>query len=118
MDKAKAPHRAVRAVVLAIVCVLAGFPARADDHETSDHEQARQAVTDGRALPLAKILEMVSPALRGELVGVELEVEGSNLIYELKVLAPDGRLAEFRVDAATGAIIEGGGRTHDAGADR
>ncbi len=118
MNNAKAPRRTCLAAALTIACLAGGTPSWAGEHEISDHEQARQAVADGRALPLATILDKVVPTLDGQLLGVELESEGFALIYELKVLAPDGRLTEVRVDAATGEILDVGKGSDDARADR
>jgi uncharacterized membrane protein YkoI len=40
-------------------------------------------------------------------MGVELEVKkGTTFIYEFKVLTPDGKLKEVKVDAKTAKIIK------------
>ena len=77
--------------------------ARADD---DDHEFARRALEQGRALPLADILAKVTPRVPGKVIEVELEVDDGTLVYDLKVLTPQGRLQEIEVDAATGKILE------------
>lgn len=93
---------------LAILLVAGAAAPRADElEEPPDYEQAREAVGRGQAIPLAEILEMVAPRLDGEIVGIELEREGSTLIYELKFIEPGGRLVVVYVEAATGRILEG-----------
>ena len=75
----------------------------ADD---DDHELARRALEEGRALPLAEILAKMKPDLPGQVIEVVLEVDDGTLIYDLKVLSPNGRLQEIEVDAATGKILK------------
>jgi len=40
----------------------------------------------------------------GKVVRVNSKVEGGSLVYKVRVLTPDGRLREYRVDAATGTL--------------
>ena len=75
----------------------------ADD---DDHEFARRALEEGRTLPLAEILAKIQPAVPGELIEVVLEVDDTTLVYDLKVLSPQGQLQEIKVDAATGKILK------------
>ena len=79
----------------------------ADAH---DHERAREARLRGEIQPIARILHQVGAQVPGEVIGVELEQEqhaGQRVwIYELKILAPDGRRREVEVDARDGRILE------------
>lgn len=85
--------------VLALIpmLLLAGA-ARADD----DHDRAREAVLAGRALPLRTILQRVATDLPGELIEAELEDEHGRLVYEIKVITPDGRVVKALYDAVDG----------------
>jgi uncharacterized membrane protein YkoI len=85
-------------LVLAAICA-----AHADD---DDHEFAKRALEQGRALPLAAIIAKVRPQVPGKVIEVELEDEDGTLVYDLKVLSPQGRLQEIEVDAATGKILK------------
>ena len=90
-------------IVLALVLValpLAG--ARADE---DDQERALSAREAGRALPLAGILERAQRDAPGRVLGVELEDEGGRVVYEVKVLRPDGRVRMLAYDAATGKPV-------------
>lgn len=99
------PPRVLLAVALSLA-VLAPA-ARAGDDDAHDQELARQALLEGRILPLAEITEKVKPELPGTIIAVELEVEDSGLIvYEFDVIDPDGKLKQVEVDAATGQILE------------
>jgi uncharacterized membrane protein YkoI len=82
------------------------FGAGAGLADDDDHELARRALEEGRALPLAEILAKMKPDLPGKVIEVVLEVDDGTLIYDLKVLSPKGRLQEIEVDAATGKILK------------
>ena len=88
-----------------------------DDHRRSDqlgqrqsdaaeYDQLRNAVRDGKLLPLAKIKALVARRWPGEMVDVSISHEHGLISYELRILSPIGRLVEVEVNAATGAILE------------
>jgi len=87
--------------------LLGGVTAAAPyDHDHDhDHDRARAALGRGEVRPLAQILQAVSAAIPGDVVEVELEREQGAWVYELKVIAPDGRLLEVLVDAATATLL-------------
>lgn len=94
-------------VSLLALLVAGGYAARADDDDARDHEIARQALLDGRIRPLVEITEAFKSQFAGEIVGVELEVKGPDrFVYEFKVLTPDGKLKEVKVDAKTAQILK------------
>jgi uncharacterized membrane protein YkoI len=94
------PPRTVLALLLAVLPLA---HARAD--EDDDQERARSAREAGRALPLASILDRVRQSTPGVVLGVELEEEGGRVVYEVKVLRPDGRVRLLAYDAATGKRV-------------
>jgi len=47
---------------------------------------------------------MVRRQTGGKVLRVDRQVEGESIVYRIRVLKPDGRLREYRVDAATGRI--------------
>jgi uncharacterized membrane protein YkoI len=73
------------------------------------HDHARHALERGEVRPIAEILARVAAAVPGEVIHVEFERQHRHeqpvWIYEIKVLAADGRLREVEVDAATGRIL-------------
>jgi uncharacterized membrane protein YkoI len=77
-----------------------------DDDDRHDHDQARRALRDGRARPLAEILQRTVADLGGEVIGVEFERENGRYVYEFKVVTPTGRLREVYVDALTAEILK------------
>lgn len=79
---------------------------RGDDDDRHDHDRARRALREGRARPLAEILERTGAELGGEVIGVEFERENGRYVYEFKVVTPTGRLREVYVDALTAEILK------------
>ncbi len=47
---------------------------------------------------------MVREQTEGKVIRVDRKLESGSLVYRIRVLSPDGRLREFRVDAATGLM--------------
>jgi len=77
------------------------------DHDHEDHDRAFRALREGEARPLADILEKVEEQFGGDVVGIEFERENGRYVYELKIVAADGRLREVYVDAMTAEILSG-----------
>jgi uncharacterized membrane protein YkoI len=48
---------------------------------------------------------IVRAQTNGKVVRVNSKVEGESVVYRVRVLTPDGRLREYRVDAATGSLL-------------
>src|SRR5690242_11971295 len=92
----------------ALALLLAALPLAGIRADEDDQERALSAREAGRALPLAGILERARADASGRILGVELEDEGGRVIYEVKVLRPDGRVRTLAYDAATGERV-----THD-----
>lgn len=94
----------VKILLVAACLVLAMVHGtRADD---VDHDIAKRALEQGRALPLADIIAKIGPQVPGKVIEVELDDDDGALVYDLKVLSPQGRLQEIEVDAATGKILK------------
>ena len=71
-----------------------------------DHDQARAALEAGEIRPVTEILTKASAEVPGDVVEVELDQERGRWIYELKIIAPDGRLLEVEMDASDASLIE------------
>jgi|GEM_PF-3578870 len=84
------------------------------DHD-HDHDEARQALDRHDILPLRRILEGVATQFPGDILEVELEAEHGRWLYELMVLATDGRMIKVKVDAATGQVMSARGAGLDRG---
>ena len=95
-------------LLVLLLTSVAGQIARADDDDDDrDHEIARKALSEGRIRPLTQIIDELKAQFPGQIVGVELKTKKANtFIYEFKVLAPDGKLKEVKVDATTAKIVK------------
>jgi len=72
--------------------------------------QAREAVKEGRTVPLSKIFQSLKREYGGYQLGAELYAQGSgSAVYEIDWLTDDGRKVHVTVDAQTGAIINRSG---------
>lgn len=94
-----------RSVVLGLLaCALAvSLPLRA---ETSDHDLARQALEQGKVLPLRTVLDRVERDYHGQVLKIEFEHEDDRFIYEIRLLQQDGHLIKLEVDAADGHVLQ------------
>lgn len=69
--------------------------------------QGQQVTVQGQqVMELARALEIADTHVHGEVVKVELERDDDRFVYEIKVLADNGRVREIKLDAHTGALIE------------
>lgn len=92
----------------ALLAALALAPAAAlaERGRRGDHDDARRAVEQRDALPLARILEIAQRQVPGEVLEVELEREDGRLLYEIEILARNGRVRTVTLEAATGRVVE------------
>jgi len=68
--------------------------------------QARDAVKQGRTVPLSKIFQSLKREYGGYQLGADLySQESGGAVYEIDWLTDDGRKVHVTVDAQTGAII-------------
>lgn len=112
----RARSTALRGGALALLLAGApGGPAGADDdghrhgHDHGhDHDRARAALAGGAIRPLHEVLAAVAAAAPGDVVAVELEQEDGRWLYEVKVIAADGRLRKLYVDAGTARLLHPG----------
>lgn len=71
--------------------------------------QAREAVREGRTVPLSVIFSNLKQAHGGYQLGAELYSRGDGTtFYEIDWMTGDGRKAHFRVDAQSGQVIGSG----------
>lgn len=77
---------------------------RPDLGQTLSPNEARDAVEEGRHVPLRQILSQIEARYPGRMLGAELQ-RGNPSIYVIDWLTPDGRKLTIRANAQTGAII-------------
>jgi hypothetical protein len=74
-----------------------------DDDDYHDHDRARDAVRDGRALPLGAFIARIERQYGGRLIDARLRERRGRLVYELKLMSDKGgRVFTVSVDAKTG----------------
>ncbi len=71
----------------------------------SDQYHAREAVREGRVLPLGKVLARVQQRVPGRLLDANLVERGGRSIYLIKMMTKDGNVAIVTADAASGNIL-------------
>lgn len=73
---------------------------------SGDHDDALRAVEMRQALPLTRIMSIAQEAVPGEIIEIELDHDDDQLIYEVKILARNGRVREVEIDARSGAVLK------------
>lgn len=99
------PRYTLIALLIGGSLLLAGntAPVVADD---IGHEEARRLVEAGKILPLAEIVDKVRLEVPGDILETELEHDDGIIVYDFKILRPDGRVQEVEVHASTGDILK------------
>lgn len=89
-------------LVLALTLFLSATVARADRLTA---ERVRGLVESGAILPLEEILKRNETSIGGRVIEIEIEQKHGIYVYEIKVLRPDGRYGEIKINARTGVRI-------------
>lgn len=105
------------ALLVVVGVMLSPLMAAADG---DDQEVALDALARGDAKPLIQLLEKVESLYQGTVLEVELETDehqvlsddGRALIYEIKLLTPQGNVVKLEFDAKTLELLEVDG--HDS----
>jgi len=97
-------------IVVLMMGAMGGLaaPAQADE---KDQDRARAAMLRGEVEPLPKALIAVEKHFKGDVIEVELEEEdkfarGPTLVYEIKLLTPEGNVLKLKVHAKTLEILD------------
>jgi uncharacterized membrane protein YkoI len=88
-------------IVLAVALVTAAA-ALADSLSA---ERVRELVERGEIMPLEQILKRNEASISGRIIAIEIEQKRGTYVYEIKILQPDGRTREIKIDARTGVIV-------------
>jgi len=100
------PFRRLMLHSLALCLLGAGPVLHAEEGGHGDHELARQALEQGRVLPLRAVLEKIERDYQGQALKVEFEQDGGRFFYEIRLLQSDGRIVKLKVDAVDGKVLE------------
>ena len=105
-----------RRLILSCValCLLGASPLlRADDDDHGAHELARQALEQGRVLPLRAVLEKIERDYQGQALKVEFEQDDGRFLYKIRLLQSDGRMVKLKVDAVDGKVLDSKRKEHE-----
>ena len=98
-------RRLARQALLAFALCCALVPAVRADDDARDHDQARQALEQGRVLRMSQVLDKIEREQRGQVLKIEFEREDGRYLYKIRLLQADGRLAKLKVDAVDGRVL-------------
>ncbi len=93
-------------LIVAVACLSGLASVGACRAHGREHDDAREVVERGEALPLVEILARLRGDLGGEVVGVSFKRKHGRWVYEFKIVGPAGRLSEIYVDAASAQILK------------
>jgi uncharacterized membrane protein YkoI len=100
----------------AIFLMCAALAAPASGYaDGDDHDRARQALREGKVLPLRAVLDLVERDYPGQVVKVEFERDGGRYIYEIRVLQADGDMLKLEIDASDGRTLSVKGKNRSRG---
>lgn len=99
----------IAATALSAVLLLSPFRAAGETEvivaESSQQDEARDAVRQGLVRPLEEILKEVRKIIVGDIVEIEFEKHDGRYIYEIEYVAPNGHLMDIKIDAKTLAVL-------------
>jgi uncharacterized membrane protein YkoI len=87
------------------VLAIALLMATAAHADRLSAERVRELVERGEILPLERLLKQNEASIGGRIIEIEIERKRGTYVYEIKVLGPDGRAREIKIDARTGMIV-------------
>jgi len=90
--------RVAGACLAALVAVAAQVPVALAQESLAQESLVRDEISQDEAVA------RVRAQTDGKVVRVDRKNEGGGVVYHVRVLSPDGRLREYRVDATTGAV--------------
>lgn len=71
-----------------------------------DQDDAREALRQGKVMPLTAILDIAAKRERGTVLDVELETEDGTPVYKIDLLSEAGRKVRMRINARSGEILK------------
>jgi uncharacterized membrane protein YkoI len=91
-----------RVVSGACLLLVAAFPSHAGGLRAQEPVGQELPIREGISEDAA--VALVREQTDGKVVRVRRKVDGESLVYHIRVITPDGRVREYRVDAATGTV--------------
>jgi len=109
--------------VLVLSVLLYGAVSGVAFADKADQDLARAALLRGEVEPLSKALNVIEQNFKGNVIEVELEDDSKvagveKMIYEFKVLTPNGLVVKVKLDAKTLEILNHQDKGRDHGKRR
>ena len=101
----------MKKLVAGLLLSLCTIPVHAWDGGHWKNNRARGAVARGEVAPYSDVEKKISQVLKGRIILVELEEDDDIWVYELRLLADNGRIIEVELDGKSLMVlgIEGKG---------
>ncbi len=72
----------------------------------SPQDEARDAVRRDGVKPFSEIMAIALARIKGDFVKIELKRKKDRWEYKVRILSPQGRRWELKIDAVSGEILE------------
>lgn len=86
--------------LLALILVITPALSSADSHQ-----QLHGEVRRGELVPLEQIFDWLEAHYLGDILDVELERDDGEVLYEIRMVGPQGQIVEFEFDALSGQLM-------------
>jgi uncharacterized membrane protein YkoI len=73
--------------------------------QQSEYRLAQNAVQNGQAMPLGKVMDSVSKRIGGKLIEVRFTDGGGGMQYAMRMISSDGSLVAVQVNAQNAQIL-------------
>ncbi len=104
-SRSRSPH-AIMAIALVVSTAVLPYPtAEASDDSRLRQDEVRQLRASGKILPMEDIITRVRTSQPGQIVEVELDREGDQYVYEVKVIDERDVIHKLELDASTGEVL-------------
>lgn len=96
--------RALISIFLAAFLISAG-PSAPSLAQKGDQDRALELRKNRDLIPYGEIAKLAEKKFGGRVVGQSLKDQGGRMVYELRLLKPDGKVMIVVLDAKTGRVI-------------
>jgi len=102
---ANAKDKAFEGVVVEQVVVIGQFPEEVQSGSIRVSDDSDQVIAKQAGLSIAEAAAIAGKALPGTVIKAKLDDENGFLVWEVKVLGPEGQEAKLMIDAGNGRLL-------------
>jgi len=81
------------------------LPAQSFGFFQEDQDRALELRKEQDLIPYGRIVRIAQEEFGGRVVGQKLREQGGTMVYELRILKPDGKVVQAVYNAKTGKLI-------------